>query len=418
MSEEQRPIVIRRSGKSLWWGPCPWEMDGGAIVHYYLLPMMNYIEPKHSFHIIPKVPEQLDAGELPFANFYPIRTTGLGQIPPELPQLMMDKQIPVLVTFHIPWEYFPIVEDVHDIGGIMVNHQTIHWPDDVLFQSQHLRDIDYWITPTDYAKRILATKGGVSSRKMTTIPHGVNLEKFYPHKTILRQDFGINDDDTVILWIGRCQMTKGAHQIIPMMRELLNDYPKAHFIARAGVYAGIHKSQALGYMFRHMAKRHKRLHFIPDWCEPSYMEELMAMCDILLNVSGHEGFNLPPLEAFACGKAVAASAIPVNVELFGGRNKHCGMLMETSEVSEFVNRYPTNPHGTMVKVPQARLISDTLRYMLENPDECEEMGANGLKRAREHYDLAAVAFRWLDFFDKITEDHDMDTKMQERLLIT
>lgn len=417
MSEEQRPIIIKRSGKSLWWGPFPWEQDGGAIVHYYLLPMMNYIEPKHEFHCVPKVPDQLDAGEISFANFYPIRTRGLGDIPAEIPQLMMDKQIPVLTLFHIPWEFFPIVDSVHDIGGVVVNHQTIHWADDVLFQSDRLRNIDYWVAPTEYSKRLLTSKGRVSASKIKVFPHGVNLEKFYPHETTLRRSLGIKDDEKVITWVGRCQMTKGAHQIIPMIRSLLRDYPKVHFIARAGIHQ-VYKSHELGYMFRHMAKRHERLHFIPEWCEPSYMEDLMAMTDIGLCPSGHEGFSLPPLEWFACGVPVAVSALPVHVELLGGRNKHCGMLMETSEPAEIVNQYPSNPKGTMVKVPSSRLINDTLRYMLDNPDECEEMGINGLARARQHYDLAKISYQWLEFFDNITKDHNMDAEMQERLLVT
>ena len=33
--------------KSLWWGSLPNEQDGGAVVNFYLLRMLNYLNPEH-----------------------------------------------------------------------------------------------------------------------------------------------------------------------------------------------------------------------------------------------------------------------------------------------------------------------------------------------------------------------------------
>ena len=404
--------------KSCWWGPFPNELDGGAIVNYYLLKMMNYLEPNHSFHCIPKVIEQVKATALPFASFYGIKTEGLGKIPPEICNLMSKKDIPLLVMFHIPWEHFPIVDKVHDIGGKVLLHQTVHWDDDVLFQSDKLNEIDHWVTPTDFAKRTLASVGKVDGSKMTTIPHGVNLEKFYPHETSLRRNYNIKDDEIVITWVGRCQMTKGAHVIIPIIRKLLEEYPKVHFFARAGAFAGIYKSRELNYILTRMADRLDRFYYISSWCETGFMEELMAMTDIGLCVSGHEGFSLPPLEWMACGKPVALSAISNHIELFGGENYKYGVLMETSVDSEIVNVYPSNPEGTMVKVPKPDLIYGTLKWLIENPDERKIMGKNGMIRAKQHYYLGNVADKWLNLMDSMfPKDESMDARMQDRMLI-
>lgn len=409
--------IRRRPMKSLWWGAFPWEKDGGAIVQYYLLPMMNYLDPNHEFHCIPKVPEELDAGEMPFTNCYSIKTKGLGDIPPAISELMLDKQIPIMTMFHIPWEFFPIVESIHDVGGIVINHQTVHWEDDVLFQSNKLREIDHWVAPTEFARRTLSTKGQVDSSKINVIPHGVNLEKFYPHRTVIRESLGIKDDETMILWVGRCQLTKGAHVIIPFLHKLLDEFPKVHFVARAGIYGGVQKSFEIGYILERMAKRNTRLHFMPEWFPASYMEDLTASCDMLICPSGHEGFSLPPLEAMACGKPVAVSAIPPHIELLGGKNRFCGMLMETTVSSEIVNSYPSNPDGTMVKVPKSELIYDSIKFMLENPDEMKAMGKNGMDRARGTYDLAKIANDWLNLFEKLVpEDYSMDKRMEKRLL--
>jgi len=408
-----------RTKKSLWWAPTPWERDGGAIVGYYLWQMMNYLEPMHELHIIPKVPEELDASDIAFAHVYPIRTKGLGEIPPEISSLMSKEQIPLLTMFHIPWEFFPVVRDIHDIGGKILLHQTIHWDNDVLFQSPYLQEIDHWVTPTEFAKNTLASVAKIPSERMTTIPHGVNLEKYYPHKTAIRQNLGIKDDDIVILWVGRCQLTKGAQVIIPIIRKLLDAYPNVWFVARAGVFQGVDKSKEMGYIFDRLAARLSRLIFIPNWCEPSYMEELTAMCDILLCPSGHEGFSLPPIEAMACGKPVALSAIANHLEIVNYENYKYGVLMEPTVDAEIVNRYPSNPDGTMVKVPKSDLIYGTLQWMIENRDECKIMGENGLKRVREVYNLAKIADQWLNLIDELNpEDETMEDRIQKRMLIT
>jgi len=394
-----------------------WEQDGGAIVNYYLLKMMNYLEPNHKFHCIPKVVEQLQGKELSFASFYPIRPKEFGVVPTEIIDLMNKKQIPVLNMFHIPWEYFPIVDPVHNIGGKIILHQTIHWDTDVLFQSDKLKDIDVWVTPTDFAKRILASKG-IDNNKMVTIPHGVDIDKFYPHKTALRKNLGIEDDEIVITWVGRAQLTKGAHAVIPIIRQILEEYPKVKIISRAGAFRGVQKSMEMGYILDRMSNRFgNRFLYIPNWVEPSYQEELMASTDIGLCPSGHEGFSLPPLEWMASKVPVALSSIANHLELFNHENFKYGVFMDCTFDAEIVNMYPSNPEGTMVKVPKPDVIYGTLKWLIENPDERKYMGENGYKRVREHYNLAKIADAWLNLMDNVLGEESMDDRIKKELLI-
>lgn len=280
--------------KVLIWGAMPNENDGGAIVNYYQLQAMNQIDPEWIVHVAPKVWEQASPDLMPYLKWHQIRTRYFGQIPTEIPKIMKKYGIPYLVLWHIPWEYFPIIDKVHKIGAKVINWQTIHWSNDVLFLSDKLQDFDWWISPTNYALETLVKEGNLDRNKMTEIPHGVNLECFYPHDARkLRGDLGIRENQKMILFVGRCQLTKG---IVPMMltaRKLCNNF-NCHIVFKAGVHEGVTKAKEIAHLLHKMTNWDSRIHFLSQWTTPSFMEELTAACDILVCPSGHEGFCVLP----------------------------------------------------------------------------------------------------------------------------
>jgi len=175
-------------GKVLIWGATPWEADGGAVVTFYLLRRMNEMNPKLKWHLAPKIWEQAAPESLPFAVWHPVKTEYFGQIPEKIPKIMKKHKIPLLILWHVPHEYFPIIDKIHKIGSKIINHQTVHWSNDMIFLSDKLRDFDWWVPPTQYAVDTLVEVGGLDHNRMTKIHHGVDLSRFYPHKTLLRSE--------------------------------------------------------------------------------------------------------------------------------------------------------------------------------------------------------------------------------------
>jgi len=381
--------------KMLLWGACPMEHDGGGIVVLYQFRRMNEINPNFKFHLAPKVWEQAAPETLPFATWHPVKTEYFGQIPDKIPQIMKKHRIPLLVTWHLPWEYFPIVDKVHKIGGKVINWQTLHWSSDVLFMSEYLHDFDWWVPPTQYAVDTLVGVGGLSRGRMTKIHHGVDLSRFYPHETLLRKELGIKDDQKMILFIGRCQKTKGIVPLMLVTRKLCDEFD-CHIVFKAGIHAGVSKSKEIGYLINKMAGWDSRIHFISEWMPPEFHEELVASSDIVIIPSGHEGASLVPLESLACGKTIALSDISVHREIVGGKNGEYGLLMPVSEHTEYVNDVQS------VKVPNKDMVYGTLKYLLENEDEANQMATKGLNRAREHYDLDKICRQWFRLFKELS----------------
>jgi len=386
--------MTKKIQSSVWWGSLPWEQDGGAVVNYYLLKQLNHVRPNHKFYCIPKVPEQADSNALPFAEFkfVQMQKNAFSSIR----DFMYMNDIPLLSMFHLPHEWLSVANEINSIGAKTLVHQTIHWEHDDVFKSKDIKKVDSWVVPTQWGKKVLQDVGKIKEDKVEYIPHSVDLKKFFPHETVLRRQLNLNPDQKVILFVGRCSTFKGAHQLIPIMKKLIDEYDCVFFI-RAGIYGGRNSAeQKIGRMFELMATQNTNVMFMPDWCPPSYQEEIVASSDILIQPSGHEGFDVPLIEAFATHQAVAVSNLPNHKEILGGKNMEYGILMEpTVKVGE------VNDGKDIIKVPSSDLIYGTLKYLLENPDECKYMADNALRRVKEEYDLKKVGKAWFKHMDKM-----------------
>jgi hypothetical protein len=96
----------------------------------------------------------------------------------------------------------------------------------------------------------------------------------------------------------------------------------------------------------------------------------------LLSLSACEGFGLQPLEAMACGCAVAGFSG------CGGREfMRAGINCEYTEYPDFTG------------------LADRLANLLRNPERAAEMSRRGLMDAKT-YDLETFDRRWKDYFSK------------------
>jgi len=391
--------------KYCYWGPHPWEMDGGAVVNYYLLKEQTKLRPRDEYYGIPKVPEELEAGSLPTVN-YLINC----KKSEDIVDVMNHFSIPLLNIFHVSHEDFEkIIDPVHDIGGKIVLHQTIHWPDDMILKSNRLNDIDMIVAPTNFAKNIFNIVKKVPKEKIAVIPHAVDITKFRKRPTILKQKLGIPADHKVILYSGRLSFWKGVQELIPIIRPLTKDY-KCTFIIRGGYFGGDKHGEALFKVFDNMAKRNPNLIFIPDWQSPEFMEELYSMVDILAFNSAHEGFGVPLIEAQAVEAVPVTTAIANHVEILGATGERGILLDPRVKVGE-VN------DGTILKVASSDQLFGAIKVLLEEPNLIKFMGRRGRANVEQKYNLTTIAQHWLSLYDDLLpENFSMDDEAKRRLL--
>ena len=125
---------------------------------------------------------------------------------------------------------------------------------------------------------------------------GVDILRFHPDleaRNRIRAGYGISDEATVALFVGRMQPEKGIRDLCAAFLAAAKSCPQLHLILVGPDEAGMKK-----YIRAVLAEASKKLHWVGLTEKP---EEYMAASDFLILPSYREGFGSVVIEAAACG---------------------------------------------------------------------------------------------------------------------
>jgi len=92
-------------------------------------------------------------------------------------------------------------------------------------KSRCLRKAQHIITPSEYLKRAIVSQTPHDESKITAVHNGVDLERYGSGTdTRFRQEFGIPDDHTLILYVGQIIEGKGLLHLIKAFNDLSDEY--------------------------------------------------------------------------------------------------------------------------------------------------------------------------------------------------
>ena len=133
----------------------------------------------------------------------------------------------------------------------------------------------------------------------------------------------------------------------------------------------------VGSMFPELAKR-EDVKFITDNLSFLQINELYNNCDVFVSPTRAEAFNLPCLEALACGK-------PVITTDFGGQtdfiDKECGWLIDYKLVEV---EHELEYESISWAVPDHTHLKSLMRFAKDNPGICSAMKERCLGMAKEY----------------------------------
>ncbi|MGT2828532.1 glycosyltransferase family 4 protein [Streptococcus hillyeri] len=143
---------------------------------------------------------------------------------------------------------------------------------------------------------------GIARDKISYIPNFVNKEKWYPSTVEKRQstrrEFGIKDDDFVVLGAGQVQKRKGIDDFVTLAEQL----PHITFIWAGGFsFGGITD----GYdQYKKIMENPPTNVIFTGIVEADKMRDLYAATDVFLLPSYNELFPMTILEAASCGAPI------------------------------------------------------------------------------------------------------------------
>jgi len=243
--------------------------------------------------------------------------------------------------------------------------QRLKWVYDVLFGYRLLRDASKVIALTRTEAQQYRDMG-VLEEKIAIIPNGIDLSEYgnLPPKGSFKKKFNIDEDEKIILYLGRIHVIKGIDILVKAyayaVKELgLNDV----LLVIAGSDDGY-----LGELKQLLSS----LDMTNDvlLTGPLYgKDKLEAYVDaeVFILPSRYETFPNVVLEAYACSKPVIAS----NVESIPDIISHgkTGLLFRAGDVQELAKR---------------------IAYMLTRPEEARNMGHRARKLVKEKFSIDKI----------------------------
>ena len=220
---------------------------------------------------------------------------------------------------------------------------------------------DKQIKTLDYASKILCVakwqidagiQRGVPEDKLEYVPLGVNLEKFkVDDKKSLRDGYGINEDTTIVLFVGQLIKRKGLEYLIMAIPTIVAEHNNVKFVIIGS--GPEHKNLVEMCNEKQISKFVDFKSNVPE----DVLIDYYSMADIFILPSLSEGQPTVIYEAMASETAV----IGTNV----------GGIPE--QIKDGVTGY-------MIPSKDTKSIIDKTLFLLDNPGICEQMGENAKKR--------------------------------------
>ncbi len=215
---------------------------------------------------------------------------------------------------------------------------------------------------------------GVDADRISVVGRGRSQERLGEpspeRRQRVRASLGLDNDQSVLLTVGRQEYQKGQRFLIEAMPLILAEHPNTRLLI-AGREGSVSRELEAAIQRLELSSAITLLGHRED------VGDLLAASDIFAFPSLFEGFGGAMLEAMAMGIPVVASDLPPLREVAG-------------EGGAF-----------LVPASSAFQLSEGMRTLLNDPMLADRLGQRGQQRFREQYTIEAIADRMAELYRSV-----------------
>ncbi|MGI8951300.1 MAG: glycosyltransferase family 4 protein [Chitinophagaceae bacterium] len=296
--------------------------------------------------------------------------------------------------------HIPYVVTFHALGLVRQLHQkdADKFPKERLnIEKNIVSDADCIIAECPQDEDDLINHYSADENKITVIPCGFNSKEFYPiKKSVARKTLNLDQDEKIILQLGRMVPRKGVDNVIRALGKLKNTNQKIRLLIVGGetdspdplLCPEIARLQKIAQEENVLSSitftgRKKR----------NVLKYYYAAADIFITTPWYEPFGITPLEAMACGTPVIGSNV--------GGIKY--------SVTDGKTGYLIPPHD-----PSA--LAQKINVLIADEKLLAFMQLNALKRVNKFFTWAKVADLLNVLYEDIIYKQVMDAVKQKRVI--
>jgi len=242
------------------------------------------------------------------------------------------------------------------------------------------------VVTVSYAMKDELIQLGFPKEKIQVSYNGVDPQKYNPANVSsedikrIRSKYGINDNEFMILFLGRLVGVKGVDKLIMAMPHILMKMPNAKL-----VIVGVGDLQEYLSNLTRTIRLDEHVKFCFDFIPEEERILHYAACDIAVFPSHYEPFGIVALEAMAMEKPVVVGASGVSgmreIVICCGEEQ-CGYHID-----------PNNPSDIAWGVISA----------LENPERRKLLGKNGRTRVIDEFTWSKIAKKTIALYETIAK---------------
>ncbi len=218
----------------------------------------------------------------------------------------------------------------------------------------------------------------LAEKQITTIPNGVDLERFrpLPKTSELKEELGWKGSDFLVGVVGRMDPQKGQMETLEALKKLHSAYPqlKMVFVGEDTVNSPGTKERMLKYIQEEGLEECAQVHPFRQ-----KIESIFSGLDLFLMPSYAETFGRVLIEAMAAGVPVVGT--------------RAGGVVDIIEAGR---------DGLLAEPRSAESLSLVLKEVLEHPEKLLACREEALKKVKEHYSLSQVRRETLKLFYEAT----------------
>jgi len=227
---------------------------------------------------------------------------------------------------------------------------------------------------------------GFPAEKIRVVYNGVDPQKYSREEVSdekvreVRQQYGLKDEDVMVLFLGRLVWVKGVDKLIAAMPQVLQKIPNAKLvIVGLGDMREYLERMVQNLKLQDVVKF--RFEFIPE-------EERIAhyaACDVAVFPSVYEPFGIVALEAMSMQKPVVVGASGIS-----------GMREVVAPTGQEQCGFHVNPND-----PQD--IAWGIASAVEDPQRKLQLGQNGRKKVIQEFSWDVIAKKTIQVYNELLE---------------
>ena len=245
-----------------------------------------------------------------------------------------------------------------------------------IFERKMIERSSHLIAVSDFTRRELTQYYKVPEAKIRVVHNGVDTVKFQPaaDKRKVKTELGFNPNDLAIVSVGRLYARKGLFTLIESMPAVVHSFPNAKFIV-----SGKGQSDEMRKLISHAEQLGVRDNIIfTGYFPDAKLPKLYQAADVFAFSTFYEHHPFAVLEALSTG-------LPVVTTRVGG-------IPET---------ITDGKDGFMCDPFQPKQFSDRILFLLEHPNEAQEMAFSARKTIMERFDWRIVVKKAMAVYNEV-----------------